>query len=488
MEPKELTTDNKALTINLDPAIYGTFAEIGAGQEVARHFFRVGGAAGTIAKTMSAYDMKFSDEIYGKSERYVSKKRLLSMLDHEYQLLIDRLSSTRGANTRFFVFADTVSARNFKGTNECHGWMGVRMQLEPQGPPHDIFLHVRMRDKENWQQQQALGVCGVNLLYGSFFHTSDQDKFVKGLLDELGSARIEVDMLEWHGPKFRHLDNRLLSLKLVQSSLTQAVMFGPNRELLQPSEILYKRAVLVERGSFRPITNLNVDMLDCALRQFSTQSETSTKNPLPLLEITLNNLLSTGQLAHVDFVARAETLSALGYNVLISNYSEYYRLALYLRQYTREPIGLALGINALMAMFQEKYYTHLEGGLLESIGKLFQHNTKLYIYPMTGQVYRNYVKSVDGYQDLPDPGAAEVIAYDNIPMPDKLNYLYKHLVQLKHIEGIKDFNPKYLNISSRDVLKKIFAGDLTWKNEVPAAAAKVINEIEILSMTNASAQ
>ena len=485
METEKLTTDRKALMINLDKGIYGTFAEIGAGQEVARHFFRVGAAAGTIAKTMSAYDMKFSDEIYGKCDRYVSKNRLLAMLEHEYQLLIERLAKTRGESTRFFVFADTVSARNFRGNNECHGWMGVRFQLEPNGPPHDILLHVRMTDKENWQQQQALGAFGVNLLFGAYHHTKDQETFVHGLLDELSSERIEVDMLEWHGPMFRHLDNRLLSLKLVQNSLTNAVLFGPNREILQPSEVLHKRPVLVERGSFRPITHLNVDMMQCAQRQFQGEIVDAKEQTVVLVEITLNNLLATGALAHVDFVARAETLSAVGYKVLISNYPEYYRLARYLRRYTTEPLGLVLGINSLLQMFQEKYYEHLEGGILESMGKLFQHNTKLYIYPMTAAIYRNYVASIQGYEGLPPTLTDKLITVDNVPMPERLRLLYQYLVSLGRIEALQGFNENFLEISSRDVLKKLFAGDPSWQTYVPPAAAAVMKEIQILHATSA---
>lgn len=475
METDKLTTDRKALQINIDQRIYGTFAEIGAGQEVARHFFRVGGAAGTIAKTMSAYDMKFSDEIYGKSDRYVSKKRLLSMLDHEFKLLIERLKSTRGDTTRFFVFADTVSARNYHGTNECHGWMGVRMQREPNGPAHDILLHVRMKDKENFQQQQALGVFGVNLLYGACNYTHDQESFVRGLIDDLGTDRIEVDMLEWNGPAFSHLDNRLLSLKLVQNSLTDAVMFGPNREILQPSEVLRKKAVLVERGSFRPITNLNVDMLECARRQFQLEPDNKDKEILTLAEITLNNLLAVGQMALFDFVARAEILSALGYKVLISKYPEYYRLARYFRQYTQEPIGMVLGINSLLQMFQEKFYSELEGGLLESMGKLFQYKTKLYIYPMTSKMYKQYVQLVEGHQGLPSPPAdANLISVDNLPMYPQLKPLFEYLVQLKQIEPISGADENCLEISSRDVLKKISNGDASWEKDVPALAAQVM--------------
>src|ERR1700757_2431785 len=273
MSSELLTTNRKALTINLDEPKYGTFAEIGAGQEVARHFFQAGGAAGTVAKSISAYDMKFSDAIYGKSARYVSRERLGLMLDHEYELLLERLKSLRGDRSEFFVFGNTVAARNFKGTNECHGWMGIRFQAEPNAPPSDIVMHVRMWDKENVLQQQALGVIGVNLIYGAFYYLTDQNKLIQSLADNLTLDRIEVDMINFSGPLFGHVDNRLMSLKLVEYGLTNAVLFSPKEEVLQPSEVLYKKAILVERGSFRPVTLVNADMMACALAQFLAEPE-----------------------------------------------------------------------------------------------------------------------------------------------------------------------------------------------------------------------
>ncbi len=445
-----------------------------------RNFFKVGGAAGTIAKSMSAYDMKFSDEIYGKSDRYVSKARLKAMLDHEYRLLLERLSAQRGDSTLFFVFADTVAARSYKGNNECHGWMGLRFQLEVNGPAHDIYVHVRMKDKDNWQQGQAIGVFGVNLIYGGFYFTDDQDAFVRGLLDDLGPQRIEVDMLEWNGPSFMHLDNRLLSLKLVQNSLTNAVMFGESREILQPSEVLYKRPVLVQRGSFRPVTKLNVDMQECARKCFEPTLKSDAKSPIYLMEITLNNLLATGELEHVDFVGRAEALAELGYKVLISNYSEYYRLALYLRQYTKEPLGLVLGINSLLQMFQEHYYQHLEGGFLESLGKLFQHDTKLFIYPMTTKVYKKYIESVAGHNELPPAPSEDLIDLDNIPLAPHQKHLYSHLRESGAIVPLEKIDRNCLEISSREVLRKIVAADSSWENEVPEKAAQVIKKLGLM--------
>src|ERR1700729_622522 len=294
MESSELiTTNRKALAINLDEPKYGTFAEIGAGQEVARHFFQAGGAAGTVAKSISAYDMKFSDAFYGKSPRYVSRERLELMLSREYDLLVIRLEVMRGDRSAFFVFADTVAARSFKGNNECHGWMGVRFQTEPKGKPSVIILHVRMLDRENVLQQQALGVIGVNLVYGAFYYIDDQDRFIQSLADNLGIDRIEVDMINFSGPFFASVDNRLMSLKLVEYGLTNAVMFSPKGEVLQPSEVLHRKAIVVERGSFRPVTLVNEDMMRCALAQFLQEPALKGVDVVVLMEITMHNLLAS---------------------------------------------------------------------------------------------------------------------------------------------------------------------------------------------------
>src|SRR5471030_1628358 len=393
-EQKELLTSNrKALTINLADAQYGTFAEIGAGQEVARQFFQAGGASGTIAKTISAYDMTFSDAIYGKAPRYVSRERLALMLDREYKLLLERLAAQRGDHTTFFAFADTVATRNFKGTNESHGWMGVRFQTTPGGEPSDIVLHVRMWDKDAVLQQQALGIIGLNVIYGAFHYHADPRKFIESLLDNLTADRIEVDMLKFSGPAFTGVDNRLMSLYLVQHGLTNAVMFGQSGEVLQPSEVLYKKAILVERGSFRPVTHVNVDMLNCATAQFVQEPLVKGKDVIVLMEITMNNLLAAGELDAHDFLSRVDLLGDIGFNVLISNYSEYYRLTSYFRRYTKEMIGVAMGINNLLEIFNEKYYENLEGGILENFGRLFRQSVKLYIYPMKQDAFDRYLRN-----------------------------------------------------------------------------------------------
>src|SRR3984893_14645576 len=263
-----LSTHQKALRVNLDPERYGTFAEIGAGQEVARWFFQVGAAAGTISKTMSAYDMAVSDAIYGRSKRYVSRERLQSMLDHEHSLNLERLRLARGDSTAFFAFADTVAARNYQGTNECHGWMGVKYQAHPRDDDSQVLIHVRMLDHENELQQETLGIVGVNLLYAAFFLHHKPELMLESLLDGLTTAPIAIDMIEFSGIEFRHVDNRVMSLKLVQLGLSGAAMFGPSGEVLQPSEVLRKRPVLVERVSFRPVTKVNIDMIRSARERF----------------------------------------------------------------------------------------------------------------------------------------------------------------------------------------------------------------------------
>ncbi|MBV9673301.1 MAG: TonB-dependent receptor [Verrucomicrobia bacterium] len=477
-----LTTNRKALTINLSDAKYGTFAEIGAGQEVARQFFQAGGAAGTVAKTISAYDMKFSDAIYGKTARYVSRERLALMLDHEYQLLIERLDEVRGERSCFFVFADTVAAKSYRGPNEAHGWLGMRFQAEPRTPPSDIILHVRMWDKENILQQQALGIVGANLVYGAFFYLDDQDKFIRSLADNLTVARIEVDMINFAGPLFAHVDNRLMSLKLVEYGLTNAVMFGPKGEVLQPSEILYKKSILVQRGSFRPVTLVNEDMVRCALAQFLQEPEVKGVDVVVLMEITMANLMASGNIDYADFLARVDTLAAMGNNVLISNYLEFYRLISYFRRYTKLMIGVALGINNLLEIFNEKYYENLEGGILESFGRLFKNLIKLYIYPMQKSAYDRYCMSDPG-RAAPAVGATDhPLAMDvwinatNLQVEMHLRNLYAHLLENHYLAPIVGFDSKTMGIFSRDVLAKIQRGQDGWEPMVPEKVAALIKE------------
>ena len=459
MSERNVDTHHKALSINLDSRWYGTFAEIGAGQEVVRWFFRVGGAAGTIAKSMSAYDMTVSDAVYGQTERYVSRPRLQSMLDHEFQLNLDRLNDKRGDNTSFFAFADTVVARSYKGGNECHGWMGIKFQAHPRDEPSQILIHVRMLDTEASLQQEALGIVGVNLLYGAFFQHHEPEQLVESLLDRLTTGRIEIDMIEFAGIEFRTVDNRVMALKLVQLGLSGAAMFGAHREVLQPSEVLHKKAVLVERGSFRPLTYVNVDMLECALAKFTAAPEVSGKTVLPLMEITMRNLLAGGKdVDRRDFLARADLLASCGMTVLISDYFEYHRLAAYLAWRTKERLGIVMGVPSLIELFDEKYYTQLPGGILENFGRLFKNDLKLYVYPL-----RAHQKNV-----------MQTVA--NLEVAPELRPLYDYLAGRGSFVHLDNFKPEYLHIFSADVLKRIAARDESWEKMVPPAVAEVIKK------------
>lgn len=453
----ELDTHQKALKINLDPRWYGTFAEIGAGQEVVRWFFRVGGAAGTVAKSMSAYDMTVSDSIYGSGDRYVSQSRCQSMLDREFGLNIERLAPQRGDSTAFFAFADTVVARSYQGGNECHGWMGLKFQSRPHDEPSQIMIHVRMLDSEASLQQEALGVVGVNLLFGGFFLHHEPELLVESLLDKLTTGRIEIDMIEFRGIEFRAVDNRLIALKLVQLGLSGAAMFSANGEVLQPSEALYKKAVLVERGSFRPPTLVNFNMLECALQKIKDDPTMANKDVLPIFELTMHNLLAGGKdVDRRDFLARADLLAACGMTVLISDYFEYYRLAAYLSWRTKERIGIVMGVPSLIELFDEKYYTTLPGGILESFGRLFKHNLKLFIYPLL------------------DPATGRVITKDTMKVAPELTKLYGYLADRGSFVDLDNHDPKVLSILSRNVLDKIGKGDPGWEAMVPKEVADLI--------------
>ena len=455
----DVGTNRKALQINLDAKKYGTFAEIGAGQEVARRFFTVGGAAGTIAKTMSAYDMTFSDAIYGPTDRYVSRKRLWTMLDHEYDLLVKRLDAKVGGDRTFFVFADTVAARSFKQHDESHGWLGVRFQTEPRGEPSQIIIHVRMLDESNADQQEALGVIGVNLLYGAFYY-SQPERLISSLQENLAAGRIQVDLIKFSGPSFAKIDNRLINLQLVSQGLTDAVMFTADGEMVQPSEILYKKAILIERGSFRPVTYATNDMLEGARGQFQKEAGCSEKDTVVLMEMTLENLLSEGQLNHADFLARVDILGALGRTVLISKFGEYYRLAGYLSRYTNRMIGLVMGVPSLIEILDEKYYLNLEGGILEALGRMFKHGLKLYVYPMI------------------DETTGAILSATKVQVAPNLRALFQYLIDNCYIEEIADYRKDFLRIYPATVLAKLKAGDKSWEEMVPPEVAQIIKERE----------
>jgi hypothetical protein len=455
-------THQKALEVNLDPGKYGVFAEIGAGQEVARWFFRVGGAAGTIAKTISAYDMTVSDAIYGHSDRYVSRKRLQSMLDHEYQLLLKRLGRKRGASVKFFVFADTVAARSYLHAENSHGWLGIRFQTEPRAKPSEIILHARLNDRENLQQQEALGILGVNLVHGAMYRHQQPKELIASLLDGLTTERLRVNAIEFSGPAFRDVDNRLMSLQLVQQNLAGAAMFTANGEVVEVSEVLYKKPILVERGSFHPITNVTIDMLACARSQFVQEREVEGEELVVLMEMTLNNLTDHGEIAHQDFLDRVDLLRTLGKTVLISNYDTHHRLAAYLFRYTKKRVALVVGVPSLRLIFDEKYYSDLDGGILESFGRLFKNDLKLYVYPFRPS------------RDQP------LITAENLQVAPHLTDLYAYLLRNRSIESIRGYQEDYLPIFSRDVLAKLRTGRSGWEKMVPPSVAQLIKRRKLL--------
>ncbi|MBI3418270.1 MAG: TonB-dependent receptor [Verrucomicrobia bacterium] len=453
-----LSTHQKALAINLDPAKYGTFAEIGAGQEVARWFFRVGGAAGTIAKAMSAYDMTFSDAIYGPAERYVSRQRLNTMLEHEFRLLVERLDAKRGAQTKFFAFANTVAAKSYSRRDDAHGWLGVRFQTEPQQEPSQIIVHVRLLEKENLQEQEALGIFGVNLVHGALYFHAEAETLVESLVDNLTTDRIEVDMIHFSGPAFAKIDNRLMSLKLVQHGLTNAAMFTAKGENVQPADALYKKAILIERGSFRPVTKVTLDMLNCAAGMFVQEPKVQGEDVLVLMEMTMKNLTTEAGIDHKDFLERVDILGAMGKTVLISNYGEYHRLAAFLFRHTKKMIGIVMGVPTLREIFDEKYYADLDGGILESFGRLFKNDLKLYVYPLKEQK------------------ADALITAGNLRVAPHLRHLYAYLVENRLIESLRDFDERCLHIFSRTVLANIKSGDPSWEEMVPQQVAAMIKE------------
>lgn len=459
MEVRVLSPREKALEFNLDPRTYGSFAEIGAGQDVAAFFFKSGAASGTIAKTISAYDMKFSDSIYGPEEsgRYVCEPRLMKMLNREYNLLVQRLKDVRSSETLFFAFADTVTTINFKKTNNGHGWMGVRFQLDPGAEPNDIVIHVRMIEKDVLAQQAAVGVVGLNLVYGAFYCYRTPELLIDSLMDNLTTEKIEIDMIRFSGPDFKNVDNRLMMLHLVQKGFTNAAAFKPDGTVVEPNDIFYKKNLLCIRSRFRPFTLVNLDMLQTGYQHFVQEKGVEADNIMTVAEITLNNLRSLeSNIDHQDFLDRVDIISSLGYTVLISNYQEYYRLVNFLAQHSRRKVGIIMGPFNLHDVFNEDFYQNLSGGILESFAQLFSRNVELYIYPTR------------------DPATGEIITYENFKVPESLEFLYKYLLANDKISGIKGFKEDILHIFSDNVLKMIKNGEPNWENMVPLEVEKAV--------------
>ena len=459
MANEKLDTGQKAHQINLDAKRYGTFAEIGAGQEVARWFFRVGSAANTVAKTISAYDMAVSDAIYGPTERYVSRQRLKAMLDYEYDLLLERLEDKRGGQVAFFAFANTVTTRRDQG----HGWMGIKFQAEPGTDSSEIYIHVRMLDRENVRQQEALGVIGVNLAHGAFYLHPQPDALIRSLLDNLTWERVEVDMIRFAGAAFAGLDGRLMALQLVREGLTEAAMLTAKGEAVQWAEVLYDKPVMVQRGSFRPVTKATLDVLERGLDQFLQEPDMQGATPVVLMEMTLRHLTTGDVIDPKDFLQRADTLSALGKTVLVSNFRRFHRLASYLSRYSRRPMGIALGASSLKEIFDEAFYNESEGGMLGGLGQLFKNPARLYVYP--------HLELETG----------DLVTAENYPVPPRLRHLYAHLLENRFIQPVANYHRELLPIRRREVLAQIESGAPGWEQFVPPPIAQVIHQRKLFS-------
>ncbi|MBC8127981.1 MAG: TonB-dependent receptor [Gloeobacteraceae cyanobacterium ES-bin-144] len=444
---------DKALDLNLDPKIYGAFAEIGAGQETANWFFRASGTAGLVAKTISAYDMTMSDAIYGRAERYVSADRLGSMLDHEYAILLERLGPKRGKDTTFFSFCNTVRARGYNDSGECHGWLGIRFQMKPGDPPSEIILHVRLLDHRTIDQMEALGIVGLNLIHSAFRQRAHLKKFVESLSDNLVAGRVEVDLLKFSGNGYGFFDNRLCALQLVESGLTDATMFLPNGEVVQPAEVLYRHPVLLLRGSFDPVMNLHLAMLENAREGFSKSlAESDRGSEIELCEISMHNLLRSSGIDPVDFLDRSDALQSLGKTVLVSRCAEFHRIAAFLNRCTNKPVGIILSIGLLNELFKAKWSENLAGGLLESFGRLFKEGVTLQVFPWKNRK------------------TAELVTAETFSAPENCVHLYQHFVENGRIQGISCGNESLLAHTGRDVCRMILANNPEWRKLVPEVA------------------
>ncbi len=459
MKHESIPTNRKALKINLDTDFYGSFAEIGGGQEVARHFFLAGGASGTVAKTISAYDKRFSDVLYnkGKSGRYVSENRLLKMLDAEYKE-INKLLKEIKPEASFFAFADTVETLNFTKTNFARGWMGIRFQLNPESKPNTVILHVKLLEDDGLLQQKTLGILGVNLIYACIHYYKYPNIFLQSLTDNLSRDRFRITMMRMSGPDLDYVDNRLLGVQLVKNGMTHAIMYDKYGNLQQPSDMLYKKNVLAFRGSFRPITYVAKDILNKSLELFQKDKDYEPDNTLSFCEITLNNLLSEGQINEQDFLQRVNMLNDIGQNVMVSDIREYYKLVEFFSMFKLKKLRIVVGVPTLEKIMDKKYYTDLRGSIMEAIAKMFQQNMKLYIYPTLSK------------------GSDELITSASVKMDDDVHLLFEYLRRNRFILDIPCGMSQQLFMKSREVLQMIREGRPEWEKYVPMTVANTIKK------------
>lgn len=454
MSTKSLAlTQEKALQINIDGSIYGTFAEIGAGQETANWFFRASGAAGTVAKTISAYDMTVSDTLYGQAKRYVSLERLKGMLDYEYTQLINRLGAKRGKDTCFFAFCNTVKVKGYRDTGPWNGWIGVRFQLKPEAPPSDLIVHVRLNQPTHDAQMQDLGILGVNILHSLYNKRDRLDEFINSLVDNIDSGGLEIDVVRFEGHGFGMVDNRLFALQLVQSGLTPATLFLPNGEVAQAADVLYKRPIALLRGSFNPVSNIHLEVMEQVKKTFLADvDEVTRERCIDIFEISMSNLLRGEEIDHLDFLDRADSLQALGKTVLITKLPRFDLLSELLGLYTSEPIAISLSIGLLNELFKEKWTRDIPGGILESFGRTFQHKTKLYVSPWLNR------------------RSGEFVTARTFRAPQGYHHLYQHFLENNLIVDVPYFNEKLMRYTPRDIHKMIANGDEQWRELVPEEA------------------
>ncbi len=457
IEHKPAISD-KALRLNLNKNIYGTFSEIGAGQETVRHFFRAGGSSRTIAKAMSAYDKQFSDAIYSVENdgRYVTESRLKKMLEHECLLMEERLTREEHPQRIYFSYANTVATIDFAKKFKGHGWVGIRFQTEPDGDYNEIILHIQFKETDSRLQQQTLGVLGVNLIYGAFYQNNDPKKLISQLYDHLDKDQLDIDTINFSGPIFKNVDNRLMSLYLVKNGMAEAVMFGPHGKNILPANTLFRKNILLLRGSFRPVTIVNMNMYKKSLDIFVKHNQVAKEDTSIIFEITLNNLLTEGDLNEQDFLDRAELLCHLGQTVMISNFKEYYKVVEYCSQYSKEKIGLTIGVSNLIDIFDSKYYNNLSGGVFEALGKLFNRDLQVYLYPMFNE-------------------ANEVVTSKNLMLNEAhLQPIYQYFLDNKQIIDIDTYEEKNLKIFSRNVLRMIQHNESDWEVFLPEGVADII--------------
>lgn len=458
-----LSIQNKCTRINLNENVYGTFAEIGAGQETVRHFFRARNPKGTIVKTLSAYDKDFSDAIYGldPQNRYVTENRLKSMLQYETGLIEKRILRIKHPNKLFFSYANTVATIDWAKKYKGHGWMGIRFQKKPKQDYSEIILHVQLHENRASHQQISLGIMGVNLIYAAFYHSEDPSLVMQHLYDHLDSNKIEIDSINFSGPVFENVDNRLMSLHLVKEGITDAVMFAQDGNNILPANILYNKNILTLRGSFRPVTNLNLDMYQTSRKLFLQEEEVSKENTVIIFEMTLKNLKAEGEIDEKDFLDRADLLCASGQTVMISSFQEYYKVVEYFSQHTTAQLGLVLGVDNLQDIFNEKYYRDLSGGILEAFGKLFFKKLRIYLYPML------------------DEETGEIITSQNLKVHPRVKELYKFFIDNHKLIDIKDYDKEALKIHPRKIYEMLLEGDDEWENMVPGLSAKMIKEKQL---------